>query len=458
MGEANMKLPLFGIGEACIIHSVHDYVFAMFFKEFMKWIGISFFDFTYHADDTELNEKIKDNHFDFIFYINDKNNNLKNEYADLTDVYVDICTDKYDESIWTTVDSNNNSLVLNKSILTDAFDQVIQKIFNGNEETRKIFDSLAEIYCSENVLHKMLDNKYALSFAYGETRTIKQFLSDLAKQYRKWNFIISELEKKKEEIAEIEIGFENYVYALVYSKRKSAEISSILRWKTPYQVKDLLNELDSIYFYRPQFYMGESLKAKIASMDPNRQIMSVFYMKNCTDVCPTDACDSFHYYRMGKFYELLDRNDDAWLIYQKSYKKNPLNFRALFKLAVNKLNTEKYNEAEGYLKLILRILQICDDDCELIVDNLKYLPVLEMEYVCKCFLLLESLEYRQNGNKDIAKIYYKNADRVHEIVESSWYLKEIYKKNYDSILECVRARLTEHVIQRKLRNISGLDS
>lgn len=452
-----MKLPLFGIGEACIIHSVHDYVFAMFFKEFMKWIGISFFDFTYHADDTELNQKIKDNHFDFIFYINDKNNNLKNEYTDLTDVYVDICTDKYYKSIWTAADSDNDSLMLNKSILTDAFDQVIRKIFNGNEETRRIFDSLAEIYCSENVLHKMLDNKYALSFAYGESITIKHFLEELAVECREWDRIISKLEMKKKDVETI-TGLENYVYALVYSKRKSAEISKILRWKTPYQVDNLLKELDSIYMYIPNFYMGESLKAKVASMDPSSQVMSVFYMKNCTDVCPTDACDSFHYYRMGKFYELLDRKEYAWKIYLKAYRKNPLNFRALFKVAVSKMNIEKYDEAESYFKLILKILQICDDSGELNEDNLKYLPVLEMEYACKCFLILESLEYRKKENKNLAQVYYEKVDRIRALIDNSYYLKEIYKSNYDYILERVHLRLTEHIIHQKLRSISGLYS
>ncbi len=450
-----MKSPMFGIGEACIIHSIHDYVFAMFFKEFMKWIGISFFDFTYHDTDVQLNEELKKSRFDFILYINDKDNTWKEQYNDLAQVHVDIDMKRYSDDIWCAEKTDESGSVLNASILKDAFREVIKKNFDESSKIQMIFNYLAEVYCKHNVLHKMLDNKYRLSLAYSETFTLSMFLEELEAQSNSWDKIIVALEDKKEIFGKV-TGFENYIYALVYSKRKCAEISNFLKKKTPYYVDALIKELDDIYSFSKSFYMGESLKAKVASMNPDSQIMSIFYMANCIEVCPAYACNSFHYYRMGKHYELLNRNDDAWLIYQKAYEKNKLNFRALFKLAVIKINTEKYEEAENYLKLLLRILQLQNTDGELNEENLKYMPVLEMEYACKCFLLLELVTFRKSGNRIKADYYYEEANRVNELVINNQYLKRMYKDDYGCIIERVKSRLSEHVIQKKLRNISGI--
>lgn len=452
-----MKLPMFGIGEACIIHSIHDYGVAMFFKEFMKWIGISFFDFTYHDTDKELNEELKKSRFDFILYINDKDNGWKEQYADLSQVHVDIDMKRYSDDIWCAKGTDASEDVLNADILKDAFTEVIQKNFDGNTTMREIFNYLAKVYCDHNVLHKMLDNKYRLSLAYSDSFTVSMFLEELREQYSGWDKIIAVLEREKENFDAV-TGFENYIYALVYSKRKSAEISNFLKKKTPYYVDVLIKELDDIYSFSKSFYMGESLKAKVASMNPDSQIMSIFYMANCIEVCPAYACNSFHYYRMGKHYELLNRNDDAWLIYQKAYEKNKLNFRALFKLAAIKINTEKYEEAENYLKRLLRILQLQNADGELNEENLKYMPVLEMEYACKCFLLLELVTFRKSGNRMQADHYYEEANKVNELVVNNKYLKGMYKNDYDRIIERVKSRLSERVIQKKLRDISGIKS
>ena len=450
-----MKSPMFGIGEACIIHSIHDYVFAMFFKEFMKWIGISFFDFTYHDTDVQLNKELKKSRLDFILYINDKDNTWKKQYNDLARVHVDIDMKRYSDDIWCAEGTDESGSVLNASILKDAFREVIKKNFDESSKIQMIFNYLAEVYCEHNVLHKMLDNKYRLSLAYSETFTLAMFLEELEAQSNSWDKIIVALEDKEENFGKV-TGFENYIYALVYSKRKSAELADILRWKTPYHVDVLLENLDSIYSFSRNFYMGESLKAKVASMDPNFLAMSVFCMENCIEVCPSDACNSFHYYRMGKHYELLGRNEDAWVIYQKAYEKNRLNFRALFKLAVNKITTKKYEEAEEYLKMILRILQLQSADGEWKEENLRYLPVLELEYACKCFLLLELAAFRNNGKKMLTDYYYQKAIRVHELVPENCYLKGMYRKDYGRIIERVEIRLSEHVIQKKLRNISGI--
>lgn len=446
---------MYGIGETCIIHSVSDYSFAMYVKEFMKWIGVSFFDFTYNEIEKNLNEELKRNHFDFILYINDKENRWKEQYKELSDVHVDIQPSSYSDSIWKAKAPDRTELVCNEEILIHVFHAIISRLLQDDENTKVIFTKLAEIYCNNDVLHKMLDNKYGLLQNFKETFCIQDFYGEIDRQCAEWESIIKQLEDGMQERITIP-GSEHYTYAYVYSKRKRMELLEILHWKSIDTIEGLLDELDSIYEYNPDFYMGESLKAKVSSMDINSQIMSVFYMADCVKICPTDACNSFHYYRMGRFCEQLGRQEDAWPVYENAYKKNRLNFRALFKLAVNKINTEKYGEAEDYLVLILKILQVYHPKEGFIEENVKDLPVLEMEYVCKTFLLLELADNRKRESWNSKGNYYDMAMKVHDLVEDSRYLKKMYPNDYEVIKSRVKSRLSEQVIQKKLRKMSGM--
>lgn len=438
---------MFKMNEACIVHSVHDYVFSMFLEKFMEWIGISCFNFTYHDNDAKLNNELKKNYFDFVLYINDKDNNWKNQYESISDVHVDINTNDYNNSIWCSVNHDTDEKKLNQTILIKAFENVINKAFSDSENIRAIFNFLAELFCKHNVLHKMLDsyNKYTL-LSYDESP--KGFFKDVIDLSHGWDKIITEMESHKNNFESL-TGLENYTYALVYSEWKSMETYGILRWNTPYNVDTLLKELDSIYTYSMNFYMGESLKAKIMFLDWTHQVSTVFCMKNCIDACHTDACSSIYYYQMGTFYELLGRAEDAIFSYKDAYKKNPLNFRALFKITTFYINSEKFDEAEKDLKLILRILQIYDTDSKFNEDNLKYLPVLEMEYICKCLIILDLIG-KDNGS---GKHFYQKACKIRDLVKQSNYLKDMYGNNYKDRMVTLESYLLNDVLKEKLQNL-----
>lgn len=445
---------MYKLYEACIIHSIHDNVFSTFFEKFMKWIGIYCFNFTYHDDNAELNDVVKKDYFDFVLYINDKNGNWKNQYARTSDVHVDINTNDYNNSIWCSInDSTDDEKMLNRDILIKAFENVTHESSSDAENIQSIFNFLADVFCKHNILHKMLadETNYSLLF-YDKSRT--QYLEEIADLSHDWDKIIAEMETHKNNF-ENTPGLENYVYALVYSKFISTKLCRILRWKSPYTIDMLLKEVDSIYTYNIAFYMGEFLKANIASLEPNHELNTIFYMGNCLELCHANVCSSFLYYKMGTFYDLLDRHDDAILCYTKAYKKNPFNFYALFKIASFQETTEHFDEAETALKLILKILQVYDINDEFNEDTVKHLPLLEMEYACRCFLVLESITHKQAISKISGKLLYQNACKICDLVKQSDYLKCMYENNYKDIQAKVESMISNGIIRKNDRNMSN---
>lgn len=440
---------MYKLYEACIIHSIHDSVFSTFFEKFMKWIGIYCFNFTYHDDNAELNDVLKKDYFDFVLYINDKNDNWKNQYARISDVHVNINTNDYNNSIWCSINDSTDEKTLNRNILIKAFENVIQNDSSDSEDLRLLFNFLAEIFCKHNILHKILTDETNYNLLFYDM-SFTQFLKEVAGLSHGWDKIIAEMETHKNNF-ENTPGLGNYVYALVYSKFISMKLHEILRWKSPYTTDMLLKEVDSIYTYNI-LYMGEFLKANIASLEPNHELNTIFYMGNCLELCHANVCSSFLYYKMGTFYDLLDRPDDAILCYTKAYKKNPFNFYALFKIATFKKATEHFNEAETTLKLILKILQVYGINDEFNEDTVKHLPLLEMEYACRCFLFWESITHKQAISKITGKLLYQNACKICNLVKQSDYLKCMYENDYKNIQAKVESMISNGLIQKDLRN------
>lgn len=431
------------VGEACIIHSISDYASANFLKEFMKWVGISFFDFVYHENDEEMNcllEK-QNNHFDFILYVNDNNQRWRKRYGHLSSANVDITLKKITKA--------DNEVT---NVLNDVWSEMFKR-YDGAEEYVKSFNKLFDVYVCFNVFHKLINNKYQLSIDYTKSYDVNTLMDELGNENNEWKEVANCLEKYMSVHGKCS-GLEHVIYALVYSQRKITELSGMLGEKMPYSSQSMLNTLNSIYDTNPYFYMTESLKAKVVGMNMEDLVFSLSYMKNCTELCPADACSSFHFYRLGKLFERFKRPVMAKTAYEISYKKNPLNFRALFKVIVNEINFWKYEEARMHIRQLLRILQVGEINAEEYMKRLYMLPPIELEYVCKCYILLARIQQIETGNSGG---FYEKAQEVEKSVDKNEYLRAVYAEKCVKMKERLRGRLSEAVIQRKLRDIGKLN-
>ena len=97
-------------------------------------------------------------------------------------------------------------------------------------------------------------------------------------------------------------------------------------------------------------------------------------------------------------------------------------------------------------------MQVYDINDKFNEDTVKHLPLLEMEYACRCFLFWESITHKQAINKVTGKLLYQNACKICNLVKQSDYLKCMYENDYKNIQAKVESMISNGLIQKDLRN------
>lgn len=156
-----------GFEEIAVIHSIDDYNEAMFLEGFLKWIGVTFFDYTYNDLYDEFNQYLENSgeKFDVVIYINDENDKYISRFRCLSKANIklnftlsgnsDIDKDKeLCRNIWKiivdSVYSNSTNQELNDDNEIKPISVNIRKdnsfAKNDNDSCMQIFEKLAEIY------------------------------------------------------------------------------------------------------------------------------------------------------------------------------------------------------------------------------------------------------------------------------------------------------------------------
>lgn len=438
------------INEICIVYSIDNYTEELYLKEFMKWIGISYFAYCYHEEFDELNTLLdkKNNKFDVIVYLNDKDARWRRRYQHLAKANIDVQL----SDIW--AGSNGmKTLQLEREVLKKMWEEILG-LLDPENSFNNIIGELIDVFCEKNVLWRILRNEYP-SAMLKNYRCRKE---DVKSYIEEWNQIIEHLQSLKRTNRELYCnrGMENLDYAIKYSMRKKCEVKELINECESSEIEDIINSVNDIYAYNNKFYMGECLKGKIAMANMGQRIYAPFYFMNCVKACEVDACASVHYYRLGKAYELVGHKRTAYQIFKKSYELNQLNFRALFKVAVDAIYNENYVLAKRCLFQVLRILHL-DRESDQYKLNMLKLPMLELEYACKCYILLGMIEEDNYGNYMNAEFYYEEANRIRLSVTKNRYINKMYPHDCEQIKRYLEERLSKGLIEKKLSGVQGME-
>ena len=453
-----------GLEEACIIHSADHYAQAQYFREFLKWTGISYFEYVYQEKDEQLNDSIldqeKQNHFDFILYIAEEKKTVKwkEKFQNLSNVHLPIEL----EGIW-----QREGELLKEEILKKYWEKLLKKVSPDNSVLKNLFNVLIKQYCKEDLLRILLNNRYDFWTDIDETDNEEKRKEKYVLMHEAWERVICNLEEHvvstRNEM--MKDGEEYNQYALFYCKRKVNELCTLLKIKLHYDTGELLEQIDNMYARGCKFYMMENLKSQIADIDSAYRVRTISYIKNCARACKVDACNSFHYYRLGKKYERIERSLEATRIYAISWQKNELNFRSLFKLAVDYFVHDNLKKASELLFKILKILQVYESN-ELDLEQIKKLPFLELEYASKCFVLLGRIAEELN-RKEASHFYYEKVlDIAKSKPEENIFVQEMYPESKgnkedkeDKEMRCVAQylenRLRKETIEKRLEKGMG---
>lgn len=439
-----------------IIHTRKENVLAAYFREFIKWIGFSYFDFMYNGE-MEINDILKNQEqmFDIYLIIGIENKNLDNDKA------VKIQVES--EEIWT------DGLILKKEPLEFMWEK-IYKEKNINSRFKETINKLIEIYCDQNLLNKLYSDKINICKADCKPELRMEHKRKIMDQYSNWLETIKKLKSYKENMNKTKNSGEEYLkYAMLFCCRKMNEICRMIKKAIPYDTSELIILADEIYTIDEEFYAVEELKAKIARTDSMYQLHVSFFNERCVNFCKIDLCNSFNYYRIGKYYETNGYQERATKEYEKSYQQNPLNFRALFKMAVSKINKKDSETARLYLKKILQIFQLETEPKEQsnlkqIIENLK---PLELEYTVKCYFLLGQIELEDYENPVSAVHYFQKIIEVQNSIEEAvkaegWklhFIEKMYPEEKEKrfVYNCLKSRLTIQTIEQKLKGCMGMN-
>ena len=440
-----------GLEEIAIIHSIDDYEAGLFLKEYVKWVGFSYFTYVYNDDNDEFNRILEErkNHFDLIIYINDETMKYRKRFKHLAEKNINVEISVADES---NLKVGNNSQCIH--ILKKIWENILKTVYDSlAEDTLEIMNVLSEIYCKYDLYRKLLNNTESWFQQVRNEKGEELYQHKLKIQKDQWKNALEKIEEHLHSIQDRNDlnGLEHLDYADLYCKRKINEICGLRNEVLEYDTWELLKKADSMHnSYVSDFYMAESMIAKIASQSSEYKTLSIPAMQNCTEECNVDACNSFHYYRMGKRYEKIGKIIQAEIVYQEAYNINPLNFRALYKVAVNAFRKRNYSEARmGFLR-ILQILQVPADSLEKYKERIKKYPALELEYICKCLVLLSDIEQHEEYVDGV--FYNQCLDMVRIVVDTvndNKFINRVYY-DYPEYKELLKKRLSMNALKKKI--------
>ena len=384
-----------GLEEIAIVHSADDYSVGLFLKENLKLNGFSYFMYAFNELDDKKNDILakSDNHFDLILYVNDQNDKWQNRFGHLSNHNVNVQMSNV--QIW------KEPGKLNDGKLKEIWADILEEIFVNDQDIQVrigIMWKLAEIYCRYDLFRKLLNNTESWFRQVRNETSEEIYEKSLIQQKKIWDKALKELEQYSvwaDSNGEIK-GMEHMCYAILYCKRKINDICDLLGRKFEYDSWDLLSESEDVLRkYKTDFYMIENIIAKNARKSWEYKGLALLSMKSCTLSCEVPACNSFHFYRLGKLYEKSEKVIQAESAYEEAYQLNSLNFRALYKIAVNSFSRNYFDTARDEFEEILNLLQIPVGKYNAIAERIKKLPALELEYVCKCYFFLSEIEKKE---------------------------------------------------------------
>lgn len=381
-----------GLEEIAIIHSIDDYQAGLLIKESLKLEGFSYFSYVYNELNDDLNKQLEEsnNRFDLIIYVNDTDGMYQKRFKKLADMNVQVGIKS--DGIW-----SKDTHQLNVEILKSLWKQILYEVYsteieNANE-TYEIMRKLAEVYCKYDLFRKLLNNTETWFGLVRKKQSREVYIASLKDQEKEWKAALEDLEKHFQTVDDNVSGKEHLEYAILYCKRKLNDICDLMGKYFPYDSWEMMEEADAMHSrYKTDFYMAENITSQIAKQSYEYKSMAILTMRNCTQKCIVPACNSFHYYRMAKLYEKVDKIVQAEISYKEAYELNTLNFRAGYKCGVFALNKKEFETAKWHFRRVLQLLQITIGDSNEFEKFIGKLPALELEYVCKCFILLAEIE------------------------------------------------------------------
>lgn len=279
----------------------------------------------------------------------------------------------------------------------------------GEEKTKKeenkmfadalaVFGVLADVYCKNGLADEIGSGK-----RYSPMEKFNRWLApdevdEIKGRIEAWQQVLSDLEAAEELKG---FGTEHISYAKLFCKKEIFCLERMVGEQSC-SISDITGKAEALAV-KSTMPAAKEIQAELYEWS-DVDSLSVVIQHEAVRRYRIDACKSETLFRLGVLYKKQGKSEQAECMFERAFKCNSVNFKAIFSIAIHALQNGRYDEAETWLKNMLCILQLDMNNNAVCEKNLKLLTPKELAYAKKCYVNLYKIACRKNDDNNL---YYK---------------------------------------------------
>lgn len=396
--------------EVAVVRGIKDGKEAGFLLGFLKFAGVSAVEYVYNDLFDGFNKYIEKskNKFDAVLYINDSGSrylrwfenlgvaNIQLDFSgagELAGMLKDIFSEVY------LVEQAEHEWEL-RPIQVDAGEEKAEKNKESSmfADALVVFGVLADVYCKNGLADEIGNGKkYSPREKFNRWLTPDE-VDEITRKIEIWKHALSGLEDAGELKC---FGAEHISYAKLFCKKEIFCLERMVG-KQSYTISDITGKAEALAV-KSTMPATKEIQAELYEWS-DVDSLSVVIQHEAVKKYRVDACKSEALFRLGVLYKRKGKNEQAECMFERAFKCNSVNFKAIFSIAMHALQNGRYDEAETWLKNMLCILQLDMNNNAVCEKNLKLLTPKELAYAKKCYANLYKIACHKNDDNNL---YYK---------------------------------------------------
>lgn len=395
--------------EVAVVRGIKDGKEAGFLLGFLKFAGVSAVEYVYNDLFDGFNKYVEKskNKFDVVLYVNDSGSrylsrfeklsvaNIQLDFSgvgELAEMLKDIFSEVY------LVEHAEHEWEL-RPIQIDAGEEKAEKEENKTfADALAVFGVLADVYCKNGLADEIGNGK-----RYSPREKFNRWLApdevdEIEGRIEIWKKALSDLEGTGELKG---FGSEHISYAKLFCKKEIFCLECMVEEQS-YSISDITGKAEAMAV-KSTMPAAKEIQAELYEWS-DVDSLSVVIQREAVKKYRVDACKSEALFRLGVLYKKHGKNEHAECMFERAFKCNSVNFKAIFSIAMHALQNGRYDEAETWLKNMLCILQLDVNNNAVCEENLKLLTPKELAYAKKCYANLYKIACRKNDDNNL---YYK---------------------------------------------------
>lgn len=395
--------------EVAVVRGIKDGKKAGFLLGFLKFAGVSAVEYVYNDLFDGFNKYVENskNRFDAVLYINDSGSrylrrfeklgvaNIQLDFSgawELAEMLKDIFSEVY------LVEQTEYEEEL-RPIQANAGEKAEKEENKMFADAHAVFGVLADVYCKNGLADEIGNGK-----RYSPMEKFNRWLApgevdEIKGRIEAWQQALSDLEDAGELKG---FGSEHIYYAKLFCKKEIFCLERIVEEQSC-SISDITGKAEDLAM-KSTMPAAKEIQAELYEWS-DVDSLSVVIQHEAVKRYRVDACKSEALFRLGVLYKKQGKNEQAECMFERAFKCNSVNFKAIFSIAMHALQNGRYDEAETWLKNMLCILQLDVNNNTVCEENLKLLTPKELAYAKKCYANLYKIACRKNDDNNL---YYKS--------------------------------------------------